>query len=467
MENTKEIKLKSDKMGKLPVGKLLFGMSLPAMVSMLVQALYNIVDSIFVSQYSDVAFTAVNLSFPMVMLIIAFGIGIGVGANAQIAKRLGEGDREGADMIARNAIFLAGCVYVFFLILTLTCSELFLRLFTADAEIIGLGKTYLNIYMGMSLFCFVEMTCSKILQSTGNMKVPMISQLIGAITNIILDPIMINGVNIGGVQLFPEMGVAGAAVATITGQAFAMTFVLIVFIKRKQDVSISMRGFRPDGGAIMDICRIGMPAMVMNAISSITISVLNGIIAKYPYAIDSLAIYFKLQSFVFMPVFGLTQGALPILSYNYGANSKKRYKETVRLALITAVIIMTAGLLLFQFASPLLIQIFNSSADMAPVAVKCLKTISWCFIPAACGIIMTTVLQSVGSGLNSLLMSLCRQLALLVPIAIAMDLLVGIDGVWLAYPIAEVICVSIFLIITLRVFRKAFKARGELFGLEQ
>ena len=464
MENTKETRLKSDKMGTMPVGKLLFSMSLPAMISMLVQALYNIVDSIFVSQYSDAAFTAVNLSYPMVMLVIAFGIGIGVGANAQIAKRLGEGDQARANCLARQALFMAGCVYVGMVILSFTCSGLFLRMFTQDEEIIRLGTLYLNIYMGLSIFAFIEMVCSKILQATGNMKVPMMSQLIGAITNIILDPILINGINIGGTQIIPEMGVAGAAIATVIGQAFAMTFVLTVFLTRKQDVSLSLKGFRPNAQAIGEICRIGLPAMVMNAIGSVTTATLNGIIAKYMYAVDTLGIYFKTQSFIFMPVFGLTQGALPILSYNFGANNKKRYKQTVKLSLATAASIMLVGFLLFQFATPVILLMFNTSADMAPVTIHALKTISWCFLPASCGIMIITILQSLGKGLHSLSMSIARQLALLIPVAIVMDMIIGLDGVWLAYPVAEVVCVLIFVWVTLSAYRKAFRQRAEIFG---
>jgi len=464
MEKTKEIHLKSDKMGTMPVGKLLFSMSLPAMISMLVQALYNIVDSIFVSQYNDAAFTAVNLSYPMVMLVIAFGIGIGVGANAQIAKRLGEGDQARANCLARQALFMAGCVYLGMVILSFTCSGLFLSLFTKDQHIIELGTLYLNIYMGLSIFAFIEMVCSKILQATGNMKVPMASQLIGAITNIILDPILINGIKVGSTQIIPEMGVAGAAIATIIGQACAMAFVLTVFLTRKQDVSLSLKGFRPNAQAIGEICRIGLPAMVMNAIGSVTTATLNGIIAKYAYAVDTLGIYFKTQSFIFMPVFGLTQGALPILSYNFGANNRDRYKQTVKLSLLTAAIIMLVGLLLFQFATPVILLMFNTSAEMAPVTLHALRTISWCFIPAAFGIMIITILQSLGKGIVSLIMSICRQLALLIPVAIVMDMLIGLNGVWLAYPIAEVVCVSIFLWVTLSSYRKSFAEREAIFG---
>lgn len=465
MEKDQQMKLKSDKMGTMPVGKLLFNMSLPAMISMLVQALYNVVDSIFVSQYSDIGFTAVNLSFPMVMLVISFGIGIGVGANAQIAKKLGEGDREGANKIARNALFLAGCVYLFFIALTFTCSRLFLSIFVSDDRILDQGTVYLNIYIGLCIFSLVEMTCSRILQSTGNMKVPMTSQLIGAITNTVLDPLFINGLNINGMQIVPEMGVAGAAIATIIGQALAMTFVVTVFIKRKQDVSISLKGFRPDKRVIGEICRVGLPAMVMNAITSVTVSILNGIIAGYAYAVDTLGIYFKLQSFVFMPVFGLTQGALPILGYNFGCNQRARFKHTVRLAMTTAIIIMIVGMVIIQFGSPYIIKIFNTSDEMAPFTVNALQIISWCFIPAACGITVTTIFQSVGNGLYSLLMSLCRQLILLVPIALIMNSIIGVNGVWWAFPLAEVVTVIVFFFIMIHCFRRVFREREEMFGV--
>lgn len=450
-EQKVEENLRSKKMREQPIGRLLLTMSVPAILSMLVQALYNIVDSIFVAMYSDKGLEAVSIAFPMQMLIVAFAVGIGIGANARISKKLGEGKNDDATMTAKTGIFLAVVVSVCFVALGLTVAKPFIGAFTNDAEVANMGGSYLMIVMAFSFGAFVEICCSKTLQATGNMKVPMISQLIGAVINIILDPILIFGWGI-----FPEMGVTGAAVATVIGQIVAMCFVLTVFIIKKQDVSISPKGFKLKKENVLGICAIGFPTMVMNAIASVTTTVMNGILMKYDDAITILGIYFKLQSFVFMPVFGLTQGAMPIMSYNYGGKNKERFKHTFKLTLFVALCIMVAGLILFQFGAPLLMKMFKASGNLLIDGQYALRIISICFIPAAFGIVTTTMFQSIGMGMTSLIMSLLRQIGFILPVAAILAAFTGLSGVWFCYPMAEISCILIFFPIALKSIHKKF-----------
>ena len=448
--------LVSKKMGEMPVGRLLFKMSVPAIISMLVQSLYNVVDSVFVSMYDPDALEAVSIAYPMQMLIVAFAIGVGIGSNAQISRKLGEGDREGASKTAKNGLFLSLVCAFLFVIIGLSLSKWFISLFTGNDKIISYGTQYLTIVSAVSIGCFVEICCSKTLQATGNMKIPMISQLIGALTNIILDPIFIFGW-----AFVPEMGAAGAAIATVTGQIFAMIFVLTVLYTKKHDVNMSLKGFRPDRESVAGICKIGFPVMVMNAVGSFTTMIMNAIIAGYNNAITILGIYFKLQSFVFMPVFGLTQGLLPILSYNYGADNKKRYYSAFKLAVMCVFMIMVLGVAIFHIFPGALLAMFNPKPDMVENGIYALRIISLCFIPAAFGITFTTALQSVAYGKTSLLMSLFRQVIILIPAGALLASLYGLAGVWFCYPLAEIITIAIFIPITFRCINKVFAAKGK------
>ncbi len=443
--------LLSKKMGEMPVGKLLFKMSVPAIISMFVQSLYNVVDSIFVSVYDPDAMEAVSIAYPMQMLIVAFAVGVGIGANAQISRKLGEGDREGASKTAKNGLFLSLICTVLFIVMGLTLSKWFISLFTSNDKILGYGTQYLSIVMVFSVGCFVEICCSKTLQATSNMKIPMISQLIGAITNIVLDPVFIFGL-----AFIPSMGVSGAAIATVIGQIFAMIFVLIVMYTKKHDVNMSLKKFRPELYYILGICKIGFPVMVMNAVASFTTMAMNGILAKFNNAITILGIYFKLQSFIFMPIFGLTQGLLPILSYNYGAGNKERYIKTFKIAVFCAFLIMLLGLLIFQIFPGLLLSLFNPKTEMVGDGIYALKIISLCFIPAAFGITFTTALQALTFGKTSLLMSLFRQVIILIPVAVLLSVIYQTKGVWFCYPVAELVTIAIFIPLTLKFINKSF-----------
>ena len=448
----KEI-LKSEKMGTTPVGRLLASMSLPAMLSMLVQSLYNVVDSYFVSKLGEEAFTAVSIAFPMQMLTLAFAIGIGIGANSLIARKLGEGKINEATVTARTGLFLAIVNALIFVIVGLLASGPFISLFSDNPKVVSMGTTYLTIVTAASAGMFIEIIHSKTLQATGNMLIPMISQLIGAITNIILNPILIFGM-FG----FPEMGIAGSATATVIGQLTAMCYVMTMFRLKSHDIHLTLRGLKIKKDNVIDIYKVGAPSIVMNAIGSVTTTGLNAILMSFSEtAIAILGIYFKLQSFIFMPVFGLTQGAMPIMAYNFGANKKKRFYQTFYLSLTVSIIIMAFGLLLFHLVPGNLLAVFGQNSD---IGIYALKAISLCFLPAAFGIIITTMFQAVGHGMKSLVMSLLRQLAFLLPGAYLFGKFFGLNGVWYCYPFAELICVLIFTPIAFKVIREEFINKG-------
>ncbi len=447
--------LKSEKMGTVPVGRLLAGMSLPAMLSMLVQSLYNVVDSFFVSRLGHEAFTAVSIAFPMQMLTLAFAIGVGIGTSSLIARKLGEGKVDEATVTARTGLFLAIVNAIIFVVIGLTVSGPFISLFSDNPKVISMGTTYLTIVTAASAGMFIEIIHSKTLQATGNMLIPMISQLIGAITNIILNPLLIFGM-FG----LPEMGIAGSATATIIGQLTAMCYVITMYKLKSHDIHLTLRGLKIKKDNVINIYKVGAPTIVMNAIGSVTTTGLNAILMSFSEtAIAVLGIYFKLQSFVFMPVFGLTQGAMPIMGYNFGANKKKRFYKTFYLSLTVSIIIMSLGLLLFQLIPGTLLSVFDQKSD---IGIYALRAISLCFIPAAFGIIFTTMFQAVGHGMKSLVMSLLRQLVFILPGAFLFGKLFGLNGVWYCYPFAELCCVLIFIPIGFKVIKEEFERKNSL-----
>ena len=454
-------KFNSDKMGTMPVGKLLFSMSVPAIFSMLVQSLYNVVDSIFVAQVSEDALVAVSIAFPLQMLIIALALGVGVGTNALIARRLGEKRREEANIAANTGIVLSLINMALCRLVGLFLAKPFVGLFTQDAAIFTMGSQYLMIVMVFSVGVMIEMTCSRVLQATGNMIVPMISQLIGAITNIILDPIFIFGYF--GV---PKMGVAGAAVATVIGQILAMIFVLIVLKVGTHEVDIAPWRHHPQMQAAKDIYRVGIPTFVMNAIGSLTTTAMNAILMGFSAtAVAVLGIYFKLQSFVFMPIFGLNQGAMPILGYNYGAADEKRFTRTLALSFGVALAIMVIGTVLFWTMPEMLLKLFNGSDQMLQLGSYALRVLALCFLPAACSIIMTTMFQALGKGMMSLVMSLLRQLVFIIPLAWILGQLGGLGAVWFCYPAAELLVAVIFVPIALKTIKKSFDQERQETGV--
>lgn len=446
-------KTQSQKMGEMPIPKLLFSMSAPAILSMLVQSLYNIVDSIFVARINENALTAISLAFPMQMITMAFAFGISIGSSSIISRELGEGANEEAGFTAKNGMFLSLVVSLFFAIFGYFISRGFISIFAdKGTEVYTYSVQYLSICMIMSFGMFFEIFANKVMQATGNMVIPMVTQLIGAITNIVLDPILIFGL-LG----FKAMGVKGAAIATVTGQIIAMIFAMINLFKHKTDINLNLSGFKPEKKYISDIIKIGIPVMVMNSVASLATTAMNAILIVFSTtAVAVLGVYFKLQSFVFMPVFGLNQGSMPILGYNYGANKRKRFDSALKLALSVAVVIMTFGLLLFQLIPQYMLKLFNASDDMLMIGSRALKIISLSFIPAAFGITIINMFQAIGHGFKSMVMSLMRQIIFLLPIAFILSKFSTLDYVWYAYPIAEIFTVLIFIPIAIKTINNAF-----------
>ena len=437
-----------NKMGTARMLPLIFSMALPAMFSMLIQALYNVVDSYYVSQYSDKALSAVSLAMPVQNLMIAFSVGTAVGVTSLISRRLGEKRREEACLAASHGIFLAVATSLVFAVYGLFFSEPFFRLFERDTEIISMGNAYITICCALSVGMFVSTMLEKTLQATGNMILPMIFQLIGAVTNIVFDPIFIFGY-FG----LPAMGVEGAAAATVLGQWVCMFVCIIVTAKGRHEIEIRIRGFRPVGEIIRDIYAVGLPAIVMQAIGTVMNVAMNAILSGFSTAAYTVfGLYFKLQSFVFMPIFGLTQGLLPIMGYNYGAKDRKRLLSALKNGIMIAVCVMIAGMLVFLLLPSQLIGIFNPSEEMLSIGVPALRTICTCFIFAALGIVSSTMFQAMGHGTYSLVISIMRQLVVLIPSAFLLARLTGqVRAVWWAFPIAEIVslCASAFFFLRL------------------
>ena len=441
-------------MGTAPILPLIFSMSLPAMFSMLVQALYNIVDSYFVAQVSEKALAAVSLAFPLQNLLIAFAVGTAVGVTSLISRRLGQGLQEEANAAATHGILLAVATWVLFALYGAFFSTPFFHLFETDPEIIQMGDTYISICCIFSFGVFVEICLERTLQATGNMVWPMIFQLIGAVTNIIMDPILI----FGWFGL-PAMGVAGAAIATVMGQILAMVVAALVVTFGKHDVHVSFRRFRLSWRTIKDIYVVGIPSIVMQSIGTVMTMALNGILSGFSTAAYTVfGIYFKLQSFVFMPVFGLNQGLLPILGYNYGARNRKRMMTAFRDGCAIALVIMAAGMAVFLAAPQWLLSIFNASAELLEIGIPALRIICTCFLFAALGIVCSTLFQAVGKGVYSLIVSLMRQLAALVPAAwILAQVTQQVVFVWWAFRIAECVSLVVSLLFFLRLYNKEIK----------
>ena len=418
-----------------PIGRLLFKMSWPAILSMLIQACYNIVDTIFVAYVGEQAVAAVTYIFPINMLQIAVGVGTGVGINSLISRRLGAKRLEEANLAASNGYFLAVCSWAAFAIFGIFFAGAFMNTMTETPYILENGSIYLRITCICSFFILVQVTNEKIMQATGNMVVPMLCSLIGAITNIALDPLFIFGIG-----PFPEMGVTGAAVATVIGQCVSFIIGSIYVFKNDHAVKISFKGFKPNGSIIKDIYAVGAPAMIMQAIGSVMgfgMNLIVGNISETGVAV--LGIYQRLQSFVFMPCFGLTQGLLPILGFSFGAKNKKRFMSAYKRALTVALIIMGVGFICFQLFAHQLLQIFNATDEMYEIGVGALRIISICFIPAAYGIATSTTFQATGHGVLSMIASIIRQLAGILPIAFILSKFMGLTGAWLGFPLAEIL----------------------------
>lgn len=419
------------RMGTEPLNPLLLSLAIPMMISMLVQALYNVVDSIFVSYINEAALSAVSLAFPIQNLLIAFAVGTAVGVNAYLSKNLGEGNHEEANRAAANGLFLAVCSAIGFLIFGLFGAKAFIHAQTTDPLIARYGTEYLTICTVFSLGCCVQCMMEKILVSTGRSTFAMTTQLIGAVTNIVLDPVFIFG--LFGV---PRLEAAGAAVATVIGQFVGAAAALTLHFLYNKDVHISLRGFRPNGRTIRRIYQVGIPSIAMNAI----------LIAYSSTAVAVFGVYFKLQSFVFMPVFGLNNGMVPIVSYNYGARKPDRILGTMRLAAIYAVSIMVVGFLAGQFLPGVMLSIFNASPDMLNLGTVALRIISISFLMAGFNVISSAYFQALGHGVLALWVSIIRQLVVLLPTAWLLSLAGRVELVWWAFPIAEVVALTLCVI---------------------
>lgn len=445
----------SDKMASWPVPKLLFSMGIPAVLSMLIQALYNIVDTIYVSNYSQDAMFAIGLVFPMQMVSLSLALGTGVGIGTLVSRKLGEGNREEATHVATTGIILAFVHCVIIVLLGVLFARPFLQMFTNRADIIELGYQYLIIVMVFSFGQMFSICFERILQSQGNMIIPMISLIVGAVTNIILDPIMIFG-QFG----FPALGIAGAAIATVIGQIFGMIVVVAAALIGKHEVKIQFKGFHWNSKIVKDIYAVGLPTAIMNMIGSVTTTLMNSVLVGFSEnAVTSLSLYFKLQSFVFMPVYGFNQGSLPILSYTYGAQNKKRYMETARLYLLSALTFMAIGTVLFITVPELMLSFFEMDAQLQSIAVVTLRIIALSFIPAAISIVISTIFQSFGKGTTSMIQSILRQLVILIPVAYLLASFGNLDFVWYCYPIAEIAVVIIYVPLVIKTYHKAFERK--------
>ena len=422
-----------NKMGIMPVGKLLVQISLPMMISMLVQALYNIVDSIFVARISENALTAVSLAFPIQNLMISTAVGTGVGINSLLSMRLGQKDQEAVNNSAMNGIFLAAFSCIVFIILGIFLPRPYFKSQTSNAEIIEFGVSYLNICMIVSFGLFGAVIFERLLQATGRTVLSMASQLTGAIINCILDPIMIFGF-LG----CPAMGIAGAAWATVIGQIAATIVSIALNLTKNTEIRFKIRSFRPNLRIIADIYKVGVPSILLGSIGSFLTYLINMILGQFSTtAIAVYGVYFKLQSFIFMPVFGLNNGIVPIVAYNYGARHKERIIKSVKLCAITAFCIMLAGLLIFELLPGTLLGMFSASDEMMRIGVPALRTIALHFPLAALSITFISVFQALGRGLFSMLTSFVRQIIVLLPAAWLLSLTGNIHNIWWAFVIAE------------------------------
>ncbi len=421
-------------MGVMPVRQLLITMSLPMMISMLVQALYNVVDSMFVSYISEYALTAVGLAFPAQNLMISVGVGTGVGVNALLSKSLGEKNFDAANKAAVNGIFLAFCSWAAFALLGGFFSRTFMALQTDVPEIIAYGDTYLTIIAVASVGMMFQICFERLLQSTGKTIYTMLSQGLGAVINLILDPLLIFGLG-----PFPAMGIAGAALATVIGQCVGALLGLFCNLRRNPEITISFRGFRPHGVTIRKIYAVGVPSIIMSSIGSVMTFGMNKILGAFnSTAVAVFSAYFKLESFIFMPVFGLNNGIVPIIAYNYGARKPDRIRAAAKLGFLYGAAIMAVGVLLFWLIPGRLLGIFNASNYMLEIGIPALRLISLSFLPAAFGIVTSSVCQALGHGVLSLIVSVLRQLVLILPVSWLLGHFVGLSAVWAAFPFAEV-----------------------------
>jgi len=446
------IEEKENRMGVMPVGKLLFSMSTPMVISFLVQSLYNIVDSIFVARYSPNALAAVSLAYPIQILMIAVSVGTGVGVNALLSRLLGEGKKDRAKATADNAVLLAIISSIAFAIFGIIATKAFFDAQTNSETIRNLGYSYLSIVSIFSFGLILEVTYERILQSTGKTIYNMITQGIGAIINIILDPILIFG-------LFgaPKMGVAGAAIATVAGQIVAMILSFVFNMKYNEEVDITFGKhiFKPDFIIIKDIYKVGIPSIAMQSMSTLMMLGLNKILVRYSdMAVNVLGIYYKLQSFVFMPIFGLNNGMTPIVAYNYGARNKDRIMKVLKYSFLSSLVIMVIGTAIFWLFPKELMILFSPNEEMLRLGIPALRICSLCFILAAFDVIAIASFQSLGNGMYALYASFLRQLVLILPLAYVLSNMFGLEAVWYSIPLAELGCAFLDIYLMKKIYKQ-------------
>lgn len=443
---------KTVRMGYMPVGRLLATMSGPAIFSMLINALYNIIDSIFVAQIGEDALTAVTIGGPIQFFMVSMGVGTGVGINSLISRRLGAKKFEDANNAANSGLKLAMFNWLIFLVFGIFFAKPFIEIFSNDPSIVKQGVSYLSIVTVISCFCMLELLLEKTFQATGNMVYPMITMITGALVNTIVDPILIFGL-LGA----PKLGVTGAAISTVFAQFVSMS-VGIYFIKRKNiGLKVNLLDLKIDFKIVKEIYKVGAPSIIMQSLSSVMLFGINIILAAFSStAVAVMGIYGRLQMFIFMPVFGINQGALPIMGYNFGAKSKKRLMDTYKLANIGAFTIMGVGLLIMQIFPDLLLKMFNASPEMYEIGIKALRSISWCFLPAGYGIITAGMMQATGYGFSSMWGSIIRQFVGILPLAYIFGKIGGLDLVWWAFPSAEILGLLYYMMFMYILNKRAF-----------
>lgn len=449
MENRKGNTISENKLGTMPIGKLLVVMSVPTTISMLIQALYNVVDSIFVSHYSEKALTAVSLAFPLQNLMIAFFVGTAVGICSVISRRLGEKRDVDACNAAQTGYALTLVNIVIFVLVGTLLAKPFVKLYTDDAELIQMTTVYTRICLGLSFGSAINIFCEKSLQATGDTIHPMIIQASGAIFNIIFDPILIFGY-FG----FPAMGITGAAVATVAGQIFAM-ILGITFIRRNRYIKLNMLAVKFDKASIRDIMEVGVPSIIMQGIGTIMTSLMNAILIAYDIlATTFFGVYFKIQSFVFLPVFGMNSGLMPILGYNYGAKNRERTLKALRLGMVCAFLFMTLGFVIFATMPRTLLGMFNASEGLLAIGESALWKIALSFPLASFSIMMGALYQAMGDGYLSMITSIVRQLLFLIPLTWILGRLFGLDALWFSFILAEVIAFVLNIWFSKKEFKK-------------
>lgn len=441
---------KVNKMAVKPMGPLLMSMAIPPMASMLIQSLYNIVDSMFVAQVSENALTAVSLAFPIQSLMIALSVGIGVGVNSYIARKLGEHDQKEANSTILHGALIALVAYIITVGIGLLGIPAFFHMFTDDPVIFADACSYTYIVVIFSFTSYFHILIEKVFQSTGKMIFPMAIQAIGAIVNIILDPIMIFGL-LG----LPAMGVKGAAIATIIGQFIAMALSVYILLKRDHDVKVDVANFKFRAYTIKQILTVGIPNAMMNALGSFLVMGLNSILVNFSNtAVSVYGVYYKLQTFVFMPASGLTQGAMPIMGFNFGAGNRERLLSSLKVSILVTFVIMACGMGLFMIFPEQLLRMFNASDEMMSMGVTALRIISISYLPASLGFILPTLFQSMGKGMESLVVFLLRQFVITLPLSYVLSNVMGLDGIWLSFIIAESTAAIVAVMLFFRIYKK-------------